>query len=133
VVRRGIPAVAILALVLCSCSGNTGLDLARQACSLVHQSIKAYDAGSHSSDHAVRARDFEAATVDLQRAEPIAASATSADGQWNALMTTLNEIGQVDEGHLITALRAQCAVADSNQESLQGLASTTSRRSNSVT
>ena len=84
-------------------------------------SIQAYDAGMRSSDKAVRARDLKTATTDLQRAEPIAASATSADGQWNALMTTLNEVGQVDEGHLISALRAQCVVADTNQANFQGL------------
>ena len=120
--RRAIPAVAILALALCSCSGSTGLDLARQACSLVHSSITAFDAGTRSTDKAVKARDLREATADLQQAEPIAASATSADGRWNALMTTLNEVGQVDEAHLIAALRAQCTVVDSNQENLEGAA-----------
>jgi len=124
VARRALPAVAILALTLCSCGGNTGLDLARQACSLVHSSIAAFDAGSRSTNKAVKARDLREATVDLQKAEPIAASATSADGQWNALMTTLNEIGQVDEAHLIAALRAQCTVVDSNPQNLEGAAST---------
>lgn len=61
------------------------------------------------------------ATVDLQEAEPIAASATSADGQWNALMTTLNEVGQVGEGHLIAALQAQCTVTNSNTTNFEGL------------
>jgi hypothetical protein len=112
----------MLALTLCSCSGTTGLDLARQACSLVHSSIAAFDAGIRSTDKAVKARDLREATVDLQKAEPIAASATSADGQWNALMTTLNEMGQVDEVHLIAALRAQCTVVDSNPQNLEGLA-----------
>jgi hypothetical protein len=69
-------------------------------------------------------RDLNRATNDLQIAEPLAAQATSADGQWNALMTTLNELGQVDEGHLLVALRAQCAVADSNQPELPNLPTT---------
>jgi hypothetical protein len=111
--RRAIPAAAILALILCSC-GNGALSQARQACSLVHKSIQAYEAGTQASDRAVRARDLRQATIDLQNAEPIAASATSADGQWNALMTTLNELGQVSEGHLVSALRAQCSVVNSN-------------------
>jgi hypothetical protein len=63
-------------------------------------------------------RDLRKANDDLQAAEPLAAEATSADGQWNALMTTLNEVGQVDEGHLISALQAQCGVANSNQPGL---------------
>jgi hypothetical protein len=64
---------------------------------------------------AVRLRDLRRASDELQAAEPLAAAATSADGQWNALMTTLNETGQVDEGQLISALRAQCAVANGDQ------------------
>ena len=39
-------------------------------------------------------------------------------------MTTLNELGQVDEGHLLVALRAQCAVADSNQPELPNIPTT---------
>jgi hypothetical protein len=71
-----------------------------------------------------RAHDLQLATIELQKAEPLAASATSSDGQWNALMTTLSELGQVDESHLILALQAQCSVADRNpnyQPSIQGL------------
>ena len=30
-------------------------------------------------------------------------------------MTTISEIGTVDEGHLVPALQAQCVLADSNQ------------------
>jgi len=109
------------ALALSACSEQSGVDLARQACGHVHQSIKAYEFAIHSQDAAVRASDFRRAAVELQEAEPLAASATSADGQWNALMTTLNEIGQVDEGHLIRALEAQCAVAESNQPAIPNL------------
>ncbi len=99
------------ALALSSCSSQSALSLAREACGKVHSSIVAYDAAKVTTDAAARARDLKNATNDLTAAEPLAAEATSADGQWNALMTTLNEIGQVDEGHLISALRAQCAVA----------------------
>jgi hypothetical protein len=107
----------ILAAVLSSCSEQSGVDLARQACAHVHQAIAAYESGLSSTGSA-RVSDLRHASQDLQAAEPLAAEATSSDGQWNALMTTLNEIGQVDEGHLINALRAQCAVADSSDPEL---------------
>lgn len=84
----------------------------------MHSSIVAYDAAQVATDSAVRARDMRAAANDLNVAEPLAAQATSSDGRWNALMTTLNEIGQVDEGHLISALRAQCGVANSQDPAL---------------
>jgi hypothetical protein len=45
----------------------------------------------------------------------LAAAANSDDGTWNSLMTTISEIGTIDEGHLVPSLRATCKVADSNQ------------------
>lgn len=112
--RRAIPIVATLALLFCSC-GASALSQAKQACSLVHESIQAYEAGTRAPlGSAEGRRDLTKATAELQAAEPIAASATSSDGQWNALMTTLNEVGQVSEGHLISALRAQCTAVEVN-------------------
>jgi hypothetical protein len=54
------------------------------------------------------------ADQELREALPLAAAANSDDGSWNSLMTTISEIGTVDEGHLVPALRAQCVVANSN-------------------
>ncbi len=113
---------ALGSLALASCGDQSALSLAREACVHVHRSIHEYDTALQEEGNAQRVRDLRAATIDLQKAEPLAASATSADGRWNALMTTLSEFGQVDEGHLIQALQAQCAVADSNQPGIQGIA-----------
>jgi hypothetical protein len=112
-----IVALALVLTTVSACSNGSGLSLAREACGKVHQSIKDYDAAEHTSGLA-RAHDLKDATIELTAAEPLAAAATSADGQWNALMTTLNEVGQVDEGHLVSALRAQCAVANSSNPEL---------------
>ena len=117
-------AVAVTAIVLSACGDQSGVALARQACGRVHSSIVAYEAGIHATSHATMIRDLRKANDDLQAAEPLAAAATSADGQWNALMTTLNEVGQVDEGHLISALQAQCAVANSNEPELPNVPTT---------
>jgi hypothetical protein len=119
--RRAAVASAVIAasaLTFAACSDQSGLGLAREACGHVQSSIVSYEAGVHASDRSTSAHDLKRATNELQAAEPLAAEATSADGQWNALMTTLNELGQVDEGHLISALQAQCAVANRGQPQL---------------
>jgi hypothetical protein len=71
-----------------------------------------YDEGLVNPVDASARHEVQEANDQLQDAEPLAAAATSDDGEWNALMTTLQEIGRVDEGHLLVALKAQCAVAD---------------------
>jgi hypothetical protein len=52
----------------------------------------------------------EQAYVQLRDALPLAAKAAAADGQWQALMTTLSETNRVGEQYLITSLQDQCAV-----------------------
>jgi hypothetical protein len=107
-------AITVSAISISACSSQSGTSLAREACAKVHSSVAAYEASKSAPNPATRSRDLRIATNDLTQAEPLAAAATSSDGQWNALMTTLNEFGQVDELHLIPALRAQCAVANSS-------------------
>jgi hypothetical protein len=113
-----LAAAALATLLLAGCAQQSGLDLARQACDHVHTSLAAYQEGLHATTSSEMNRDFAKALAELQVAEPLAAAATSANGQWNALMTTLNEAGQVDEAHLLVALKAQCAVADSKESEL---------------
>jgi len=116
--------VAVSAVALSACGDQSALALARQACGRVHSSIVSYEAGMHATNRSTMQQDLRKANDELQAAEPLAAAATSADGQWNALMTTLNEVGQVDESHLIAALQAQCAVANSNQSEIPNLPTT---------
>lgn len=51
---------------------------------------------------------------ELLRATPMAAAATSADGSWNALMTTINESERVPLQNLVPSLTRLCKVADSS-------------------
>jgi hypothetical protein len=49
----------------------------------------------------------------LLKATPSAATATSLDGMWNPLMTTINEAERVPMTHLVKSLTRLCRIADS--------------------
>ncbi|NNN01695.1 MAG: hypothetical protein HKL86_07695 [Acidimicrobiaceae bacterium] len=51
---------------------------------------------------------------ELLKATPAAAAATSADGSWNPLMTTINEAERVPLAQLVPALTRLCQVANSS-------------------
>jgi hypothetical protein len=108
-------ATAALAVLLAGC-GNDGLGLARQACTYVDASVKLYTTAQHETDPARASTERARALRELEIALPLAARANSADGQWNPLMTTLQEIGRNSEAHLVTALRMQCAQAAKSNE-----------------
>jgi hypothetical protein len=108
--------VVIVPLALAACSSQSGQSLAQQACVHVHTSVHDWDASKVAGVTAARSANLQMkAEQQLRLALPLAADANSDDGSWNSLMTTISEIGTVDEGHLVPALQAQCVVADSNQ------------------
>jgi hypothetical protein len=108
--------VAGTALGLSACSSQGGQDLAQQACVHVHRSVTDYlQAVRAGTPPAVAAQLQKEADQELRAALPLAAAANSDDGSWNSLMTTISEGATVDEGHLVPSLRAQCVVADTNQ------------------
>src|SRR5579875_2752763 len=97
----GTVAVVAVALTLAGC-GQDGVSLARQACAHVDASFRLYREAQDSTGTQA-SNDLQKANNQLEAAEPLAAQATSDNGQWNALMTTLQEIGRVDERYLIKA------------------------------
>ncbi|MGP0032607.1 MAG: hypothetical protein ACLPVF_19150 [Acidimicrobiales bacterium] len=102
-------------LGLSACSQQSGLNLARQACVHVNSSLHDYALSLRPGTSAAVVVDLQnQANAELRAALPLAAAATSDDGSWNSLMTTLSESAWVDEPHLIPALRAQCIAADTN-------------------
>jgi hypothetical protein len=112
----GVVAVAAGTVVGVSACGNgNGQALAEQACVHVHRSVTDYLRSTRADmSPATSAQLVKRADRELRAALPLAAQANSADGSWNALMTTISEISIVDEGHLLPSLQAQCVVADSN-------------------
>jgi hypothetical protein len=108
--------MAAVALGLAACSTTAdGQALAQQACIHVKRSVGDYErslvAGTPPTTVALLQG---AAARELRDALPLAASANSDDGSWNSLMTTISEGANVDEAHLVPALKAQCVVANTN-------------------
>jgi len=116
---RGLALIAVtvgVAAGLSACSQGDALGLARQACVHVERSVQAWERStSAGTSPAQAARLQRQATAELRTALPLAAAANSDDGSWNSLMTTISEVATVDESHLVPSLRAQCVVADTNQ------------------
>ena len=101
-------AVVLSATLLAGCSTQSGLALARQACAHVAVSIRYYQQYVKDTDPTTAAQKLQQAYNQLGEALPLAAQATSDDGSWNELMTTIQEGNRVSEGYLIPSLRASC-------------------------
>lgn len=103
-------------VALSACSGGaSGQTLAQEACLHVHRSVVAYERSVATGTAAGSVGGFQReAAEQLRDALPLAAQANSDDGSWNSLMTTISESADVDEGHLLPSLKAQCVVANTN-------------------
>jgi hypothetical protein len=117
--RRVLAVAAVVAgsaLALDACGGGqNGQALAQQACVHVDRSVRDYLLSTRPGTAPATAAQLQAkADSELRLALPLAAAANSADGSWNALMTTISEGATVDEQHLVPSLRAQCVVANTN-------------------
>jgi type IV pilus biogenesis protein CpaD/CtpE len=101
--------VALLSAVTLSGCGRDGLGEARQACDYAHKGLALIQKSQKP--------DTSAAEVDLLlrqarsaflRGEGHAARATSANGRWNALMTTLQLSRHVPVTNVVPTLTRQC-------------------------
>jgi len=108
--------VIVPACVAACSSVQDGQALAQQACVHVNRSVTDWVDSQRPGTPATTAAALrQRAEQQLRLALPLAAAANSDDGTWNSLMTTISEIETVDESHLVPALRATCAHADTNQ------------------
>ena len=102
-------------VALSACGGGGGQTLAQEACVHVHRSVADYERSvAPGTPVASVAALQKKAAQELRLALPLAAEANSDDGSWNSLMTTISEGANVDEAHLMPALKAQCVVANTN-------------------
>ncbi len=109
--------VALLAAAatLSSCGTGGATTDARQACRSVHHSLVVYASSRAPGLRGPQRRALEGRALQiLLRATPSAAAATSLDGSWNPLVTTINEAERVPMTYLVPALTRLCQIADSS-------------------
>lgn len=114
--RRALAVVAVLtaSLLLSACGTSAAVAQARTACTYVDEALTIYRSSqSPTTPPGNRAALASRAMAQLLRATPYAASATSTDGGWNPLMTTINEAERVPLRFLIPSLTHLCAIAQS--------------------
>jgi hypothetical protein len=114
-----LTALVLASVVLSSCGSNGAVADARASCALVKRAL-AIQFRSEAPDltAARRATLQGQAMSELLKATPSAADATSLDGGWNPLMTTINESERVPLKDLVPSLTRLCKVADSSTPDL---------------
>ena len=105
--------VTALAIGTSACSNGNALGSGRSACKWVSTSIATLHGIASNATAEQRQQQTLLAQSQLLRALPEAASATSADGSYNALQTNIQEATRVPEAYLVPALVAMCKVIDS--------------------
>ena len=114
--RRVAPflAIAIASLALSACGTGAAVSDARTACRHVHAALRLQAQSEQPGISSSRRNELQNNAMSaLLKATPSAAAATSADGSWNALMTTINEAERVPLENLVPSLTRLCHVADS--------------------
>ena len=107
--------VALIALLAGACSNSAALGSARAACGHVDASLKTYARATAPGTSSQEVSTLLAqAQSQLLAALPDAANATSIDGSYNALMTTIQEADRVPESLLVPSLKRQCQIITSS-------------------
>ena len=102
-------------VALAGCGTGGAIAEARVSCHHVARALSLHHRAQASGlSVAARSTLEDRALAELLRATPSAAAATSIDGSWNALMTTINEAERVPLENLVPALRRLCQVANSS-------------------
>lgn len=107
--------LTLASALLASCGSGSALADVRRSCVdvqralLIQQRSEVPGLGAASRHHLQ-----QQALSELLKATPAAAAATSIDGTWNPLMTTINEAERVPMVHLVASLTRLCRVADSS-------------------
>lgn len=107
-----VGAAVASAVTVSGCANSAALGLARQACNHVNRSVTLYRR-SLGEPPTTSTADQQQAETQLRLALPDAATAAGEEPQWQGLMTTISEGSRVPESYLVSALAAQCQIADS--------------------
>jgi hypothetical protein len=112
----GVLATLTVTGALLSACGSTGaVSDARRSCVDVKAALAVHQRSVQPGLSSGQVNILNAKAVsDLLKATPFAAAATSIDGSWNPLMTTINEAERVPLANLVASLTRLCKVADSS-------------------
>jgi hypothetical protein len=106
--------LTVASALLASCGSSGAIADVRRSCVDVRRALTIERQSQQPGVSATRRRTLQAnALSELLKATPSAAAATSIDGSWNPLMTTINEAERVPIPHLVDSLTRLCKVADS--------------------
>ena len=107
-------ALVASSVLLAACGTGGAVSQAKLACVYVHRSLEIQqqsEAANLSSSRRVALENR--AIAEMVRATPFAARATSMDGSWNPLMTTIGEAQRVPIPDFAASLSRLCRVANS--------------------
>ena len=105
----------VASVSLSSCGSGGAVADARRSCQSVERALKLETLSLQPGITTGRRAQLQSqALSQLLKATPSAADATSIDGSWNPLMTTIGEAERVPIPELIPALRRLCRVANSS-------------------
>ena len=108
-------AVAVAGLALSACGTGGAVADARTACKDVHAALRLQARSETPGVTSTQQIELQNNAMSaLLKATPSAAAATSIDGSWNPLMTTINEAERVPLQDLVASLTRLCQVADSS-------------------
>lgn len=114
--RIGLVATLLASGVLLSaCGTGSAVADARTSCGFVAQALHLQTRSEARGISPARRQQLQAqAMSELLKGTSSAAAATSNDGSWNALVTTIGEAQRVPLHDLVPALRRLCQVANSS-------------------
>jgi hypothetical protein len=108
-------ALVAASVTLSSCGTGGAVTDAKRACVYVDRALNLENQSAVPSISAsARLKLENRAIAELVRATPYAARATSIDGSWNPLMTTIGEAQRVPIVQLAASLTRLCKVANSS-------------------
>lgn len=108
-------AILLASVALSSCGVGAAVNEARASCVIVDRALKLQAQSQAPGLSSAERLALQAnALSELLKATPAAAAATSIDGSWNPLMTTINEAERVPLSNLVPSLTRLCQVANSS-------------------
>ena len=101
--------------MLASCGSSSAVADARHSCVDVKRALALQKRSERPGVSTTQRNHLQARALSrILKGTSSAAAATSLDGSWNPLMTTINEAERVPLAHLVASLTRLCKVADSS-------------------